>query len=221
MSTTRRPRSETQAETRDRLLDAAERLFDERGFHRSSVAEIARSAGYTSGAIYANFDRKEELAVAVLERSLERDEQTLVAALAQQGDLAGRLRAILRWRRASLPDDQPFGSLRLELWLLALRDHRLRAALAAWQTRVQHTMAHLLDLQAVDLGITFRIDTTVLAAALLSTSDGAAIGTSVDPTGQHEQAFTWTLASLMVRSMDPCPVTDADWPAFLASLDRA
>src|SRR5699024_3717965 len=69
MTVTRRRRAETQAETRRRLLDAAEALFEERGFHGASVAGIARRAGYTTGAIYSNFQRKEDLAVEVLDRS--------------------------------------------------------------------------------------------------------------------------------------------------------
>jgi AcrR family transcriptional regulator len=52
----------TRAQKRERtfegLISAAERLFVERGFHASTVDEIALEAGYTKGAVYSNFASK-------------------------------------------------------------------------------------------------------------------------------------------------------------------
>jgi AcrR family transcriptional regulator len=217
----RRSRTETQAETRRHLLDAAERLFEELGFHRTSVGEIAKAAGYTTGAIYSNFERKEDLAIAVLGRSIEKNEAELVDALARRGDLADRLVAVIGWRASYLPDVDPLGILRLELLLLALRDARLRADLTAWQRQLQEAFARLLDQQAAELGVTFRVDTELLAAALLGAAEGTAVAHGLDPAGPHRGAFAWTLASLMVDSMEPRPISDDEWPAFADALLRA
>lgn len=59
-------RAERQAQTRQELLDAAARVFVERGFTGSSVEEISAEAGYTRGAFYSNFSSKEELFVELL-----------------------------------------------------------------------------------------------------------------------------------------------------------
>jgi AcrR family transcriptional regulator len=65
-------RAERRAQTRAALLDAAGRVFVERGFAGSSVEAIAAEAGYTRGAFYSNFASKEELFVALLqERGFE------------------------------------------------------------------------------------------------------------------------------------------------------
>jgi len=217
---TRRSRSETQAATRQHLLDAAERLFAANGFHRTSVAEIARSAGYTVGAIYGNFERKEDLAVAVLERSIEQGQAALVDALAVRGDLATRLLSVIQWRKA-LPETDPLEILRLELWLLALRDPRLRADLNAWQRQLQASLVRLLDEQAADLGVTFNVPTELLAGAVLAAGDGTAIAHSLDPSGGQEQAYTWALASLIANAMEPRPVSADAWPDFVGTLLRA
>jgi AcrR family transcriptional regulator len=217
----RRPRTETQAETRRHLLDAAERLFEEQGFHRTSVGEIAKAAGYTTGAIYSNFERKEDLAVAVLGRSIGRNQAALEEALAVRGDLAARLLSVIRWRAAYFPDADPLGILRLELLLLASRDPRLRADLVAWQRQLHEALVQLLDEQAADLGVTYLVDTELLAAALLGSADGTAMAHSVDPAGPHQRAYAWTLASLMVNSMDPRPVAPEAWPAFADALVQA
>src|SRR5436309_3192293 len=60
-------RDEQRALTRTRLLEAAQRVFARRGFHGSSVEEIAREAGATTGAIYSNFAGKEDLFLALFE----------------------------------------------------------------------------------------------------------------------------------------------------------
>ena len=216
----RRPRTETQAETRQHLLDAAARLFEQCGLHGASVSQIAKAAGYTTGAIYGNFERKEGLAMAVLERSIEQGEAALAEALATRGDLASRLVAVIRWRRAQ-PDLDPFAILRYELWLLALRDPKLRADLTAWQRRLQSDLARLLDEQAADLGVTYRVDTELLAGALLTSSDGTSVAHALDPDGHHQETYAWTLASLMVNAMEPPPIEPAEWPAFVDKLLRA
>jgi len=54
-------RADRQAQTRQELLDAAARVFVDKGFSASSVEAIAAEAGYTRGAFYSNFASKEEL----------------------------------------------------------------------------------------------------------------------------------------------------------------
>ncbi|WCO68709.1 TetR/AcrR family transcriptional regulator [Iamia majanohamensis] len=51
----------------DRLLEAAAEVFAERGYDRAGVAEIARRAGVTTGAIYSRHAGKAGLLVAALE----------------------------------------------------------------------------------------------------------------------------------------------------------
>lgn len=54
-------RDEAKARTRERLLESASRVFGARGFAGASVEEIAEGAGYSIGALYSNFDSKEQL----------------------------------------------------------------------------------------------------------------------------------------------------------------
>jgi AcrR family transcriptional regulator len=62
--------SPKRARTRARLLDAAYELFAQRGLHGATLADVAASAGMTTGAIYGNFASKEELFLAVFDRFL-------------------------------------------------------------------------------------------------------------------------------------------------------
>jgi len=56
-------------ETREQLLDAAERVFRERGVGHASLAEVADAAGVTRGAVYHHFESKAELFQALMARA--------------------------------------------------------------------------------------------------------------------------------------------------------
>jgi AcrR family transcriptional regulator len=58
-------------ESRDEILKAATKLFATRGFHETSMAEVARAAKVSKALIFWHFKTKEELFLAVLARLLE------------------------------------------------------------------------------------------------------------------------------------------------------
>lgn len=79
------PRRENRAQrrkarTEKAILESAEKLFLERGFHGVTVDEIADSADVAVGSIYGHFDSKEGLYIALLERALEVEESHMAAA---------------------------------------------------------------------------------------------------------------------------------------------
>ena len=51
---------------RNAIIDAATRLFAERGYHASPVAEIARRAGVSEGAIFRHFKTKQDLLLEIM-----------------------------------------------------------------------------------------------------------------------------------------------------------
>jgi TetR/AcrR family acrAB operon transcriptional repressor len=63
----RRTKDEAQ-ETRNRILDAAERVFSEHGVSRTSLDDVATAAGVTRGAIYWHFKDKSDLFAAMVNR---------------------------------------------------------------------------------------------------------------------------------------------------------
>ena len=75
----RRTKADAQA-TRHALLDAAERLFEEKGVSRTSLQDIAVAAGATRGAIYWHFKDKADLFNAMMERATGPLDQLLLNA---------------------------------------------------------------------------------------------------------------------------------------------
>src|SRR2546423_13171169 len=79
------------ATTRDRILAAAAEVFAERGYEGAAVSDIARRAGFTTGAIYGRFRDKAELLLEAVRGVLEsQQEAAVMAASAGQSGVASR-----------------------------------------------------------------------------------------------------------------------------------
>ena len=60
-------REASKAQTRERLISEAQRLFRERGYTATSLEQIAEAADVTKGAIYGHFSSKEDLLLSAIE----------------------------------------------------------------------------------------------------------------------------------------------------------
>jgi TetR/AcrR family transcriptional regulator, cholesterol catabolism regulator len=78
---------------RVQLLDAAARLFCQRGFHATSMRDIAKSVDMLSGSIYYHFDSKQEMLLAVYAEGARRIGELVDAAAAHETDPWKRLEA--------------------------------------------------------------------------------------------------------------------------------
>ena len=75
------------------LLQAAEKVFSDRGYHATSIRDIAREAGFSVGGVYQFFTSKDELYLRVVEEQWEHFFQLLNKALLAQG-FAARIEAL-------------------------------------------------------------------------------------------------------------------------------
>jgi AcrR family transcriptional regulator len=98
MSVADGPRSlkDRQREERERLiLEAAEELLAEKGYHETSIDEIAARVGVSKGTVYLHFPSKEELVLAYLGRGMRRFMQEATDALNASTSPSARLHALM------------------------------------------------------------------------------------------------------------------------------
>ena len=81
---------------RQQILDAAVKVFAEKGFHVTTIRDIARVAGIADGTIYHYFNNKGELLLGVLDRMTAAVRDEALAAMPDLTDVAGFLNTYLR-----------------------------------------------------------------------------------------------------------------------------
>jgi len=88
-------RQAAKVRTRQKVLEAARALFAERGYEPATIRDIAKGAGMSTGAVFANFQDKAELFEAVLSEDMTKLAETLRAASTAESTVRGRLLAAL------------------------------------------------------------------------------------------------------------------------------
>jgi AcrR family transcriptional regulator len=84
------------ADTRDRIEQAAVRLFVEKGVAETTIKDIARAVGLSEGALYRHFEGKEDLVWAAFERHYVAFGATLKALADEEPTTRGKVAAMIR-----------------------------------------------------------------------------------------------------------------------------
>jgi AcrR family transcriptional regulator len=172
---TRLTRSESAAQTRSELLQAAERRFSTDGYHGTTLEAIAEEAGYSKGAVYSAFDSKADLFLALLDAIIDRRLEAITALFADYPMGQSRVTALAE--RPVEERDQQFFLLAMEFWLHARRDSDLLDRFAAGYRRLRTGLAALASEASTPLGA------DGWAIVTLAIANGLALERLIDPEG--------------------------------------
>lgn len=179
-------------QTRDQVLRAAAKVFARRGYDGATIAEIATTAKVSSGAIYAHYDGKADLFLAVLrthvQREVERrlhDDRPL-----DVGDLIAEAGANL--------DRQPAAerTLLIEAIMTAKHDVKVRRALSKW----------------------FREQHEFIAESIVAAQRAGRVTADFSPLAAARFSSTVMLGSLVLDVLDVPVIEHDDWAAFVTQV---
>lgn len=159
--------TERRAATHARLVEAATKVVARRGFHAATVDEIADEAGFSVGALYSNFDGKDDLFLAVFDGHLRWYEEQLTAAAASP-DTA---RAFRDWMDALMEDPEQL-LIFIEFWAYAVRKPKLRRTFAARLAEIRAALAAAIEERAAATGNAPPLPPETLAMVLLAVGRG-------------------------------------------------
>jgi TetR/AcrR family transcriptional regulator, transcriptional repressor of aconitase len=118
-------REQSRAVTRATLIAVGRTHFLRYGLGGAVAEKIAEDAGYSRGALYSNFDGKEELFLAVIQEEQARHLNVFRSILTEESSARGRLKK-MRDTIADLLTDPDWIVLRAEFEAEALRNERIR-----------------------------------------------------------------------------------------------
>jgi AcrR family transcriptional regulator len=185
------------AMTRQHLLDAAAIVFARNGLQGSTLDEIAATAGFTKGAVYSNFDSKEDLLLALLDDRIVRQFAVVTEVLEggshDQAEQHPRIRDLVS---AAVFWDDTWSTLYLEFVLYARRNPDARAKLAESAQKSRTLVQQLIENEYTAVGVESKYSTRELAEISLALFNGFGIDRLVDPDSVTDQTLDTTLAFL-------------------------
>jgi len=177
-----------------RLIGAAERLFIRKGFDEASVEEISEMAGYSRGAFYSNFDDKEQLFLAVLDRRLPQVPEALDDIFQQITEPAAQIAAAREWFLNQWRS-KDFIALRMEYSRRAMRDRSVRKHLAELRRQEIETYSAFVDRYVAATGGIQEDRPEIVALVLLAVAYGlGSLAIGSEPEWEHMYKEAATLA---------------------------
>ncbi len=168
-------REESQARTRELLIEAARREIVKKGFALASVRDIADAAGFSQGAFYSNFPDKEAILLELVQRHQTEERARIEGYLAgAQGDASSAMAAIEKWA-ATINADPGFAVLAIELQLQALRSPKFATAYNELNRRHRRALGTLVTTLFDLFGKQVPGDASEIATSFIALGRGMAI----------------------------------------------
>jgi AcrR family transcriptional regulator len=179
-------RDDKRQANRARILQAARRVFGRLGYHGATIEEIAQEARLSIGAVYYNFENKEDLFLALLEQwraELVRDVEDVFGRTAPERrhsaeeQLQGEVRRIVR----SLGPSREWQLLLLEFANHAARNPGFRRRFVAGRRRFKAALADALEARLKALELKSAIPPDRMAVLLTALVNGLAVDQLTEP----------------------------------------
>jgi AcrR family transcriptional regulator len=171
----------SRSEVRRRLIDAAAEVFAAKGYTASSVDDVARQAGLTKGAVYSNFESKDELFFALLGEQVAARIALVEALPATPEPAEAWLRSVGAALTRAMVEEPGWHLLFIEFWQRSIRDPAARERFVPHRRELHDLVSRTIAGRAQELKLRLPVEPDRLATAMLGLSNGLAIEYMLDP----------------------------------------
>lgn len=176
-------------DSRTCFLEAATKVFAEKGFRVATVDQVVAEAELSKGTFYWNFPSKEGLLQDLLEERIDRPVRALMEVVGSgpseepPGPLVSAGLAELFQQRRELV------LLLYEYWSVAVRDERFRGRWIERQALLRDTLARALEARHERTGVPLAVPAKDLATAFIALAEGLSLEALIDPDFVSGQLF--------------------------------
>jgi AcrR family transcriptional regulator len=204
---TRLTREQSRAKTRERLLTAARGVFARSGFHGASVEEIASEAGFSTGALYSNFDGKEDLFLVLMEREIDEHAREIADAVRARASVAERATGGARQWMTMIEREPDALLLFMEFWAYGVREAQVRPKVAACFAQMREVLTGLIADGVREFDLELTLPAEQLAVAIDALADGIARQKLADPAAVPDELMGTVLSLLLAAVTRPAAGT--------------
>jgi AcrR family transcriptional regulator len=186
----------TRDDTREKLFEAAARVFEEHGIGGASIEAIAAAAGFTRGAFYSNFKSKDELIIAMIEDHVEQSIGRMHGLLARHQNLADFIDALKTMDRSQ---QDPLGRsplLHMEMILFVARAEKRRPDLAKRLRARRKLIADIVETTSKNSGSNTIANPAWTGAIVLALEDGFRLHRLIEPETTSSDSFLRAISDL-------------------------
>jgi AcrR family transcriptional regulator len=186
----------TREVTREKLYEAAARVFEEQGIGGASIEAIAAAAGFSRGAFYSNFKSKDELIIAMLEDHVEQSIRRNLDLLAVHQNLADFIEALKTMDRTR---QDPLGRsplLHMEMILYVARAEKRRPELAKRLRARRKLITDIVETTLKNSGRNGVLNPAWTSAIVLALEDGFRLHRLIDPETTPADSFLRAITDL-------------------------
>jgi AcrR family transcriptional regulator len=200
-------REQSRAATRERLLRAARTVFARAGYHGASVEEIASEAGFSTGALYSNFDGKADLFLALMEREVDTHAREIADAVRERGSVSARAAGGARQWMATIEREPELVLLFMEFWAYGVRDPAVRGEVAERFAHVRSLLTSLIADSVREFDLELQMPAEQLAVAIDALADGIARQKLADPEAVPDDLLGRAIALLLAGATRQPPLS--------------
>lgn len=183
-------KQELEQERRKQILDAAEKVFSERGFNHARMDDIVEEAGLSKGALYWYYKSKDALIHSLLDRLFGSELKRAGALVEAEGSASQRIGDYLSLVVREIQRFKPLMPLAYEYFSLAARSKPARDHLRSYYHQYIDLLAALIE-QGIEAGEFRQLDAQAAALAAGGLFEGITLYWFLDPAsvdwGQMEE----------------------------------
>jgi AcrR family transcriptional regulator len=195
-------RAEQVERNRSVVLDAARRVFLDRGYGGATVDAIAEEAGFSKGVVYSQFGSKADMFMTLLEQRItERAAQNERVVAGKSLAEAGR--ALLLAADRDAVSEQGWAQLLVEFRAHAARDPALNRRYADAHRRTVAQLAALLARLHDQAGTPPVVPPQSMAEFVLAMGTGVTLERAADPAALPEEHAISLMARALVSPAEP------------------
>src|ERR1700733_7598880 len=186
----------TRDDTRDKLFEAAARVFEQQGIGGVRIEAIAGAGGFSRGAFYSNFKSKDELIIAMIEDHVPQSIRRNLDLLARHKNLADFIDALKSMDRSR---QDPLGRsplLHMEMILFVARAEKRRPDLAKRLRARRKLIADIVETTSKNSGKNGSLNPAWTGAIVLALEDGFRLRRLIDPETTSADSFLRAIGDL-------------------------
>lgn len=174
-------KDELEQQRKKQILDAAERVFSERGFDKARMDDIVQESGLSKGALYWYYKSKDALIRALLDRVFISEMQDAEQLVEMEASASARLQLFVEHAVREYKRFEKLLPLAYEFIALAYRSKAVRETLVGYYEHYADLIAQVVQ-QGVEQGEFKPCDPQTAALTLIGMYEGIALLWFLDPT---------------------------------------